>query len=86
MDSALAPEGVEQCQKLSKVLQDHPFDLILVSPMLRTLQTCELVFKNRNIPVKVEPLLAEAYRYSCDLVPPGKTEKKHEMFPNFDFS
>lgn len=42
-------------------------DVILVSPLERTLETCSRVFKDRNIPVIVEPVLSEAFRTSCDI-------------------
>ena len=42
-------------------------DLILVSPLERALQTCELIFKDRNVPIIAEPVLAEALRSACDI-------------------
>lgn len=58
-------------------------DVILVSPLQRTLQTCSLVFSNRNIPVFVEPLLAEAFRSSCDVS--SDLESKQKQFPQYNF-
>ena len=60
------------------------FDVILVSPLERTLETCNYIFGHRKIPIIVEPVISEALRSACDISQPlkGKTER----FPHMDFS
>ena len=59
-------------------------DVILVSPLERTLETCSRVFKDRNIPVFAEPVLSQAFRTSCDIG--GDLQGKKKRFPNYDFT
>lgn len=66
-------------------MKDIPIDLILVSPKVRTLETCSLIFgKKPEAPVLVKPILAEVCRFSCDAV--DKTPLKLKEFPHYDFS
>jgi broad specificity phosphatase PhoE len=55
-----------QCARAREKLALYAPDLILVSPLNRTLLTCSLIFPNPSCPVIVEPLLSEALRSSCD--------------------
>lgn len=67
VDCPLSQVGIEQCQNARKKADELQPDVILVSPLERTLQTCECLFGGRDIPVFVEPILTEAIRSSCDL-------------------
>jgi hypothetical protein len=55
-----------------------------VSPHLRTLQTCREIFGDRQVKIEVHPILAEVFRYSCDIS--GHIDEKLKEFPNYDFS
>lgn len=55
-----------------------------MSPLNRALMTANLIFGDKPIRIVVHPLLAEAVRYSCDLICP--IEPKLQKFQNFDFS
>ncbi len=41
-DLALLPEGEDHARLLRPQVADHPFDLVLTSPLQRALRTCEL--------------------------------------------
>jgi len=57
VDSPITDEGKLECIRARQLTDKlHP-DVILVSPLERTLQTCDLMFGNRDIPVFVEPIL-----------------------------
>lgn len=60
-DAVLAPEGIEQLQ--ASIAQAHSLDvgLVLVSPLRRALQTCEILFSAHPArpQVVVQPLLHE---------------------------
>lgn len=58
-------------------------DIVLVSPLERTLETCWNLFGGRDVPVIVEPVLAEAFRSSCDLS--TELEGKIKRFPLYNF-
>jgi broad specificity phosphatase PhoE len=57
---------------------------VLVSPHQRALETCNEVYGDRNIPIEVHPILAEVFRFSCDIS--QHIEEKKKQFPKFDFT
>ena len=58
-------------------------DIILVSPLNRTLLTCSQIFPSPSCPVIVEPVLAEGIRSSCDFS--SELKAKMESYPNYNF-
>jgi broad specificity phosphatase PhoE len=50
-------QGYNNAKKARKKADDLKPDVILVSPLERTLQTCNFLFGDREIPVFVEPIL-----------------------------
>lgn len=54
--SVLTEKGVEQAKKATKTIRDLPIDLIICSPLKRTMQTCEII-NAQNIPVLYERIL-----------------------------
>jgi len=42
-DEGLTKKGIEQAQKLNKEIGNKKFDAVFVSPMLRTIQTAEII-------------------------------------------
>lgn len=67
IDAPLSEHGKHQCENAQNELKNKDIDLILVSPQIRALETCERIFGGRNIPVIVEPHAMEVFRYSCDV-------------------
>lgn len=70
-DPDLTPLGVEQCATLSKEFPDmDKIDLIVASPIRRTLYTALLTFstiiKSRHVPVIALPELQETSDLPCD--------------------
>ena len=60
-DCPLSQKGVEECQESSKVVSKHQIHVVLVSPLRRALQTCDIIFKDHPSKpmIIVEPLLTE---------------------------
>ena len=84
LDCDITEHGISQCITAQSHVQDIKPDIILVSPLFRTLRTCSFVFENhKDVPVVVEPLLAEAFRSSCDIA--SETAPKVEKFPTYNF-
>eukprot|EP01130_Rhizamoeba_saxonica_P009186 TRINITY_DN3739_c0_g2_i1.p1 TRINITY_DN3739_c0_g2~~TRINITY_DN3739_c0_g2_i1.p1 ORF type:complete len:203 (+),score=36.18 TRINITY_DN3739_c0_g2_i1:373-981(+) len=83
-DAGLSPLGVEQATKLSKTLDIHP-ELIVVSPLLRALDTLNIIFSHyeKMPPVIVLPIVSEAIDNACDIGTP--TSMLKELHPDFNF-
>jgi broad specificity phosphatase PhoE len=58
-DEPLNKIGVEQAEDLAKKLKGIQFDAIASSPLMRTLQTAEIINKNHNLPIKLDDSWAE---------------------------
>uniref|UniRef100_A0A914I6R3 Phosphoglycerate mutase n=1 Tax=Globodera rostochiensis TaxID=31243 RepID=A0A914I6R3_GLORO len=71
-------QAIELATRFSKVLIDH----IFASPFERTVQTATLLISKRDIPIKVEPGLAEAL-YLCESAP--GFEEPNELRKRFPF-
>jgi broad specificity phosphatase PhoE len=74
--------GIRQSKNLGLLLKDVSMDLILVSPLRRTLQTSEIIFGKENNSVSIE-LVKEFIVNPCDLREPKS--KISEEFPNVNF-
>lgn len=55
----LTETGIEQAQRLAQQLSDIPFERLYSSPVLRALQTAQIVAEKRNIHVEVTEALRE---------------------------
>ena len=55
-----------------------------MSPFYRALQTCNEIFGGRNVKIEVHPVLAEVFRYACDVS--SHMKEKEEEFKEFDFT
>ena len=53
-DIPLADTGVEQIRQLQGTLQQHTFDHVIASPMLRCRQSCEILFPRGQIQYREE--------------------------------
>lgn len=58
-DSPLSERGIQNAKKLGERLQEIPFDLILCSPLGRTVATAEYIKGERDIPMKLVDGLKE---------------------------
>lgn len=89
VDTSLVSEGIQQATNLGEKIISMPeinnIELIIVSPLKRTLQTCENIFTNTNIP-KIS--LEEVREYPCGLHTCNKRESislKKQQFININF-
>ena len=65
-DARLTGKGKAQAQALQQPMQHLPFDLILVSPLTRTILTAALLFhtleaSGRQLSIALEPTLVEVF-------------------------
>jgi broad specificity phosphatase PhoE len=86
LDCGLTPRGVQEClaarDGAASATTCQP-DLVVVSPLVRALQTAHLIFGRRNIPFLVHHTCRERWgRYTCDKRK-TKTEIVAEMGPVF---
>jgi len=52
IDTKLIPEGINQSNKLSSSWKEiYNIDLVLVSPLYRTLETANIIFNNISVPI-----------------------------------
>lgn len=58
-DVCLTETGKKQAEALADVVENYTVDVILVSPLKRTVETGEIIAKRNNIPIRSEPLLIE---------------------------
>ena len=59
-DTPLLEKGFCEAKLLNKTWQELPkIELVLVSPLTRTLQTAEFIFRNRNIPMIAKDFLLD---------------------------
>ena len=56
-DSPLTPEGIDTCRKWARFLAEttQPWHRILVSPLLRTRETAEIINAELHLPIDLEP-------------------------------
>jgi len=89
-DPYLTPLGEAQCHELSKEFpSEPPVDLLVSSPLKRTIQTTLLGFKKQaESGAKVELLaeLQEADAFPCDTGSSRDDLEKEELFQGLDFS
>jgi len=89
-DPYLTPLGEAQCHELSKEFpSEPPVDLLVSSPLKRTIQTTLLGFKKQiESGVKVELLaeLQETAGVPCDTGSNRDDLEKEELFKGLDFS
>jgi len=93
-DTVLSARGQDEAEKLNDQIKNgdvfatlkSPIELIVSSPLTRTLQTSELVFEgyNSSIPRIVLPLASERVYMSSDVGTPADILK--EKFPAWNFS
>jgi len=83
-DARLTNLGKDQTLKTRKKLVNVNFDLMISSPLTRTLQTFSLIFPKPINNTIVLPLVREHLDHSCDVGRQPETLKRE--FPHFDLS
>jgi broad specificity phosphatase PhoE len=85
-DSGLSDNGKKSCSQMSSIFKD-PEIKIFTSPMLRCLETAEILQKicNRNITITVMPNLYEiSYKSHPDFIPNRKDKFPKFIWPEVD--
>lgn len=79
IDGPLNATGLEQAAYLARELKHSGIEVIFTSPLLRAVQTAEIVARALNVSVKIENGLIEG----CFGAAEGKTKQEIErLFPN----
>ena len=86
VDPPLTPNGESQILSHKSDILSLPIDHVYVSPMLRTLQTCEILYQDHPNPPKITvmPLVTEWIHVNHDV--PLYPNNNQLMFPSFDWS
>ena len=58
-DIKLNEKGIEQAQNVKDKLKNEKIDLILCSPLIRAVETANIINESRNIPILIEEKLSE---------------------------
>jgi len=66
-DAPLSALGHEQVTEARAAFKDLRFDVIIVSPLTRALQTATGIFGDHDVPMQVEALHREYLENSCDV-------------------
>ena len=82
-DAKITPLGKEQALNAHKKLQNIDFDLMLCSPLTRTMETFSLIFPSPSSNTKILPIAREHLDHSCDVGRQPSILQKE--FPSFNF-
>lgn len=82
-DARITPLGKEQALITKKKLKNIDFDLMVCSPLTRTLQTFSLIFPSPITNTIILPLIREQLDHSCDVGRQPSILQKE--FPHFNF-
>ena len=58
-DNKLNENGINQAHEVAEKLANEPLDLIICSPLIRAIQTAEIINKKRGIPILFYETLLE---------------------------
>ena len=83
-DARITSHGKEQALRAQKKFKNIDFDLMLCSPLTRTLQTFSLIFPNPISNTIVLPLAREHLDHSCDVGRQPSILQKEFSHLNFD--
>lgn len=86
VDCPISDKGREECVEAALSLKEVHIDVVYVSPLYRTLQTCQNLFANHpsNPRIIVQPLAYETMCCACDLS--SLFTLPHPEFQHFDWS
>ena len=82
-DSSLTEKGINQARSASETIKELPIDVILCSPLKRTIQTCEIINKN-NIQVIYDDRVLERNTNSVMYRPDSSINLIEFYSPNND--
>ncbi len=84
IDAPLTPLGHEQAEAAAQALRGEGITRILASPYTRALQTAEPVSRALGVPVGINVLVRERYKFACDV----GSHRDHLVrdWPHRDFS
>src|SRR3984957_16626276 len=84
IDAKLTELGDAPAAQAAVRLRDEPISRIIVSPYPRALQTAAPIAAALGVPVFVNPIVRERYKFACDIGTP-RTELER-AWPSHDFS
>lgn len=87
LDAQLTQFGQQQCKKLEELTRELDLELVVSSPLTRTIQTAQFGFASvlrRGVPLMVEESCRETVNYLCDCR--RTTTALRVDFPSVDFS
>ena len=82
-DAPITELGETQAEQACKEVEKLGIKNVIVSPFTRTLQTAQLIFKNR-LPLQINAAVREQLVNSCDVGSPP--DKLAQDFPHLNFS
>ena len=82
-DAPITELGETQAEQACKEVKKLDIKNVIVSPFTRTLQTAQLIFKNR-LPLQINAAVREQLVNSCDVGSPP--DKLAQDFPHLNFS
>ena len=87
IDTKLTEVGKKQAEKLKEIWHEHnEIELVITSPLSRTLETASILFKDTKVPILAQELLRE---YPLGLDTPNKRASRTKLiktYPEVDFS
>jgi broad specificity phosphatase PhoE len=83
-DAPLTREGEHQARTATQQLKGRNFELLIVSPYTRALQTADIIRRAIGLEARVEPLVGERAAFTCDIGTPAS--ELAIRWPDFDFS
>ncbi len=87
IDTKLTEKGKKQAEKLKEMWHErNEIELVITSPLSRTLETASILFKDTKVPILAQELLRE---YPLGLDTPNKRKpltKLIKTYPEIDFS
>jgi glucosyl-3-phosphoglycerate phosphatase len=69
-DPHLTDHGRQQARAAAQALRPLKIARLITSPYARALETGEIIAEHLDLPIIVEPLVAERFFYTCDIGSP----------------
>ncbi len=83
VDPGLTDLGTDQAAEAGRQLARQDIRRILASPYWRTLETAEIVAKQLDLEISIEPMVRERAYFTCDIGSPRS--QLSTRWPAFDF-
>lgn len=78
LDAKLTEHGRNQASALRNLVSAWNVELVIASPLTRTLQTACLAFHEHKVPIRAEPLVTEYYSHLVECVGRELSELRNE--------